>query len=200
MECPICESCELKEICESNCAACRELSNIYAAHRAEEKTALIKALRAELNLVDYEVADDLRELGEAVIKAMPELHIIPDLDIKVAYVRGYYPKRDKGKEIQADCRKTTGTYTAFLPYDFVITFYEPNISQLSENQRKILMLHELRHIGVGERGLRIENHEVEDFVSILHRYGIEWNGFDPDILLVGGDNGKKENIKRGKQK
>jgi len=76
---------------------------------------------------------------------------------------------------------------------------------MTENQKKILMLHELRHIGIGEKGFRIENHDVEDFRDILERFGIEWNGFDqevPDILAevkAGGDGGKKAKPKGKKR-
>jgi hypothetical protein len=116
---------------------------------------------------------------------MPELSIIPEYDIKVGYVRSYQRKTDKGKTVNADCRKVSKVYGAYLPYDFIITFYEPNIYYMTENQQKILMLHELKHIGLGERGLCIENHDVEDFGDILTRFGIDWNWMDkevPDIL------------------
>ena len=136
---------------------------------------------------------------------MPELSIIRDYDAKIGYVRSYETKKDKGRSINADCRKINGTFTAYLPFDFIVTFYEPNIYHMSENQKKILMLHELRHIGIGERGFRIENHDVEDFRNILDRFGIEWNGFDqevPDILpevKAGGDGVKKNKGKRKKK-
>lgn len=50
------------------------------------------------------------------------------------------------------------------------------------------MYHELRHIGVGEKGLKIVPHNIEDFSDILTKYGLDWNSIDkelPDIL--GGD-------------
>jgi hypothetical protein len=136
--------------------------------------------------VDAEVAEDLQAMGEQVISKMPELDIIPGFDIKIGYVRSYEKKADKGKTVCADCRKVNKVYGAYLPYDFIITFYEPNIYYMTENQKKILMLHELKHIGIGERGLKIEYHDVEDFGDILTRFGIDWNWLDkevPDILV-----------------
>ncbi len=187
----ICEKCGQE--CEVPCAAAEELYKIYDSLRTEEKTEIIKELRNELGIADYEVADDLRELAEKVITARPELSIIRDYDIKVAYVRSYEAKRDKGKVVNADCRKVNGTYTAYLPYDFIITFYEPNMYYMTENQQKVLMLHELKHIGIGERGLKIENHDIEDFADILTAYGLVWNGINKDIedILAGGDDGKE---------
>ena len=56
---------------------------------------------------------------------------------------------------------------------------------LNENQIKVLMLHELRHIGMGDRGLTIVPHDIEDFSDILEKYGLDWNEYGkelPDIL------------------
>lgn len=185
--------------CYIPCAAIEELTRIFTNLRIEEKKEIVKQLREKLDLVDYEVADDLRELGEKIITAMPELSLIRDYNVRIGYVRSYEEKRDKGKQVYADCRKVRGPYTAYLPFDFVITFYEPNICDMTENQKKILMLHELKHIGIGERGLRIENHDIEDFKDILYRFGIEWNGFNQDVpdILAGGDIEEK---RRGKKK
>lgn len=199
----ICQKCRIG--CGDSCAAIQELSKLYGELRTEQKAEIIKNFRKELSLTDYEVADDLRELGEKIISAMPELSVIRDYDAKIGYVRSYEAKRDKGRQINADCRKVNGTYTAYFPFNFIVTFYEPNVYHMTENQKKILMLHELRHIGIGERGFRIENHDVEDFRDILERFGIEWIGFDqevPDILAevkAGGDGGKKAKPKSNKK-
>lgn len=199
---PICENCVVL-VCQEPCAAMLKLNELHRELRMEEKAGIIEELRQELALVDYEVADDLRELGEKVIMAMPELHIIPDFNIRVGYVRSHEAKQGKGnKAIMADCRKVNGTYTAYLPFDFIVTFYEPNTYHMSENQKKILMLHELKHIGVGEKGFKIEHHDVEDFVDILYRFGIEWNGFDQDVpdILAGGDVEIQKQKQKGKKK
>lgn len=187
--------------CDLPCTALETLNQLYADLRTEEKTQLIRELRKDLSLIDYEVAEDLRDLGERVVNKMPELHIIKDYDIRVAYVRSYEAKRDKGKTVYADCRKVRGTFTAYLPFDFIVTFYEPNVYIMTENQKKILMLHELRHISIGERGLRIENHDVEDFRDILIRFGIDWNDFNQEVadILAGGDDVKKTRGKRKKK-
>lgn len=176
MKINICQKCALE--CEVPCAAVDELHKIYNDLRTEDKQNIIKELRKELSIADYEVADDLRELADRVIEARPELSIIRDFDIKVAYVRSYESKTSKGKQINAECRLVNGVYTAFLPYDFIITFYEPNMYYMTEKQQKILMLHELKHIGIGERGYRIENHDIEDFKDILLEYGMDWNDME----------------------
>lgn len=184
--------------CEDPCAALEELTRMYRNLKTEVNTEIIKNLRKELNLIDCETAEDLKELGDKIIRAMPELYVIRDYDVKIGYVRSYEAKQDKGKQVNADCRKVKGTYTAYLPFDFIVTFYEPNTYYMTENQKKILMLHELRHIGIGERGFRLENHDIEDFKDILARYGIDWNGFGQDVpdILVGGDVDKGKGKKK----
>jgi predicted metallopeptidase len=180
----VCASCSVE--CEGWCAALEELQLMYNSLRNEERVDIIRHLRQQLGIRDAEVADDLRELAEKIIEKMPELSIIPEFEIKVGYVRSFEKKQDKSKLVYGDCRRINKVYGAYLPYDFIITFYEPHVILLSENQRKILMLHELKHIGIGERGLRIEYHDVQDFGDILQRFGIDWNWFEkevPDILV-----------------
>lgn len=187
-----CESCQWEKECKTSSTTCNAIRALYkisdAAFR-EVKAELLHDYAKELDIIEYEVSPELQELGKAVIDKMPEVQIINNFDIKVGYVISYEAKRSRDKRVHADCKKITGTYTAFLPFDFVITFYEPNISHMTDNQKKVLMLHELKHIGVGDRGFRIENHNIEDFHSILKRYGIDWNDYDKEIpdIFEGGD-------------
>jgi hypothetical protein len=82
-----CDKCSLE--CDQPCAALGTLTKLYVDHRTEEKTEIIRKLRKELSLVDFEIADDLKVLGEKIIKAMPELSVIRDFDVRIGYVRSY---------------------------------------------------------------------------------------------------------------
>lgn len=179
--------------------AMKLLLKIYNEKRTEEKTELIKKLRPLLNIIDYEPADDLRELAEKIINRFPEFYFLKEFDIKVDYVRSFEAKKSKGRPVCGECRKVTGPYKAYLPYDFVVTFYEPNIDWFTENQRKILMLHELKHIEITERGLTVKPHDTEDWDSILREFGLRWNGYGQDVpdILAGGKNGgtKSNNLR-----
>lgn len=181
----ICEDCGRQ--CKERCLSLNMLYNIYNEHGTVEKIELIKALRKELNILDVEVADDLKILGDKVIKIRPELGYITENEIKIGYVRSYETK--SGRKITfADCRKVSGPYIAYLPYDFIITFYDNEAGLLTDNQQKILMLHELKHIEIGERGFSVRPHDIEDFRSILEKYGINWNEINQDVpdILAGG--------------
>lgn len=183
----ICQKC-INE-CEELCSALRQLFALYKVKRIEEKRELLKTIRHELEIKDFETADDLRELAEKIIDKMPEVQHIKEFDIKVGYVRSYESKPGK-KVVFADCRKITGVYTAYLPYDFIITLY-PEADMLTENQKKIVMLHELKHIDIGEQGFTIRPHDIEDFKGILERFGISWSELNQDVpdILAGGRDG-----------
>ncbi|TWH46348.1 putative metallopeptidase [Sporomusa sp. KB1] len=193
---PVCAQCLHIAICKKEKAPCSALEALHKIGQEQDrqaKTELIREYAKRIGVIDYEVSEELRLLGEQVITGMPELAFILAYDIRVGYVLSYESKKKDGKIIDADCRKVTGPYKAYLPFDFIVTFYEPNMSYMTENQRKLLMLHELKHIGIGPRGIRIEPHDVEDFQSILDKYGLRWNGFGNDVpdILAGGDDGEK---------
>lgn len=173
--------------CESECMALKELLTIWNENRVKEKHQLIRKLRKTLNLLDAEPSKQMKQLADLIINKFPELYFIKEYGIKIGYVLSQ--ERKQGQKITyADCRKVNLVYSAYIPYDFVITFYADNIEMLNENQKKILMLHELKHIGVNQKGLVIIPHDVEDFESILKDYGTKWNKYNnndvPDILEV----------------
>jgi hypothetical protein len=182
----VCKKCGkgCKEGKDDPCEPLKVLLNIYAETRNKERYQLIKKFNKDLNLIDAEPSKELRMLADRIINKFDDLHFIKDLNIKVGYVMSQERKQGQ-KTVYADCRRVTTVYSAYLPYDFIITFYESSVSMLSENQKKILMRHELQHIECGSRGLTVRLHDIEDFSNILEEYGIKWNGFDesvPDIL------------------
>lgn len=183
----VCQKCG--KDCPDPCVALKLLLKIYSEKRVEEKTELIHKLRYLLQILDWEVSDKLQELGNKVIDKIAELAYIRDFDIKIGYVLSYERKVNKGKVVFADTRKVNGPYQAYLPFDILITFYEPNIGILSENQQKIVMWHELRHIDIGPKGVTIRPHEVDDWKSILREYGIDWNEYGHEVndILTAGD-------------
>jgi len=63
---------------------------------------------------------------------------------------------------------------AFIPYDFIITFYWPNCETLSPEKLERLMYHELRHVGFADGKMFIVPHDIEDFRSIIDTWGFDW--------------------------
>lgn len=177
----VCANCIHNEHCELPCAAVEQLFRLSREQHKKETKRIIQELRELLNLKDCEPADDLKDLADGVIdEHQDELGFIKDMEIEVGYVRSYQRKIKDGQIIYADTEKTKHKYTAYLPFDFVITFYEPNVAMLNDEQIRILMWHELRHIGIGEKGLKVMPHEIEDFFSIIDKHGVHWNDFNND--------------------
>jgi DNA-binding Lrp family transcriptional regulator len=188
----ICTKCSLIKSCEGNCPALDRLFEVYEEMRTEVKTDIIKELRPQLDIKDAETAEDIRELAEQIIKRIPELSIITDFNIKVGYVRSFERKIKDGQVVFGECRKVSKTYGAYLPYDFIITLYEPNIALLTDNQIKILLWHELKHIGIGDRGFMVNPHEIEDFLSITDAHGTRWNHYGQEVIDILADKGRKK--------
>ena len=125
---------------------------------------------------NYEIAKDLEALAVEVIRERPDLSVISENGLSIAFIRSDVKKKGKNKIIFADCRKVSEVYTAFIHYDFIITFYEPNVALLDEDKIKVLMWHELKHCGVDEKGNPyVVPHDIEDFSCIIKEYGLGWN-------------------------
>ncbi|MHB8061269.1 MAG: putative metallopeptidase [Ruminiclostridium sp.] len=180
----ICDKCFKNKECELSCAAFDALYKIWDEQNEKDKTILIRNLKKQMGIREAEPSRQLRLLANKIINRFPEFGFIREWNVKIGYVVSQ--KRKQGEKITyADCRKVQEVFKAYLPYDFIITFYERNTGFLNENQQKILMLHELRHITMGDKGPKIRPHDIEDFSDILDKYGLDWNNFGkelPDIL------------------
>lgn len=181
MTCDLCNQCLNNKICDIDCAAVIALKKVCNNQTTNDKEDLIRGYAKDLDLIMYEIADDLKILAETLIEALPELRTIRDYNPKISYLRSHEQKKSKGKTVFAECRIIKGIYTAYLPFDFIITFYNPSICGMTDNQLKILMLHELKHIGVDLKGFMIIPHDIEDFSDIITRYGMDWNGYGQDV-------------------
>ena len=80
--------------------------------------------------------------------------------------------------MNADCRKVPTYWRTFVPYDFLITIYEPNCAGMDIDQLRILLMHELLHIGVREDDplkTFVRDHDLTDFRCIVDEYGRDWS-------------------------
>jgi predicted metallopeptidase len=83
------------------------------------------------------------------------------------------------KTVAARCIKTNKELKFFSGYDYLIEVSGELWDVLDESIKKILLLHELLHVGFGYDKLgnlkfQIRNHNVEDFSYIIKKYGIDW--------------------------
>ena len=136
----------------------------------------------------YEFSPEYAELARVVIDALPELWFIRDAEIRIGFLKSW--KEKKGRRlVYGECIRLPELYQDLLNLDFFVVIYEANAAALTLDQKKILMWHELLHVGIddesGEPKYVINPHDREEFDSIISRAGLKWDepGADvPDIL------------------
>lgn len=86
--------------------------------------------------------------------------------------------KNGGMAVLGECIKVKPLYAEFCPYDFLIVIYSQNVHGMTEDQLRILMYHELLHVGMKETKdgvtLVINPHDIEDFRTILGQFGLDW--------------------------
>lgn len=112
------------------------------------------------------------EIGNELIKTEPELEYLIDAPITIVYLESTLKKKAKGKRVLGQCEKVTEKYKWSVPADFTITLFAPNIQGMTEEQIRILLFHELMHIGKDYVSTR--SHDLEDFKYIIDRFGVNW--------------------------
>lgn len=87
-------------------------------------------------------------------------------------------KKSGGRAVLGECFRVKPLYVYFCPYDFLIVIYSQNVHGLTEDQLRILMYHELLHVGMKEtKGgppYFIRPHDMEDFRTIVDCNGLDW--------------------------
>ena len=127
-----------------------------------------------------QISDKYAEIGMALIESQEELADIGNSQATVIFLASEHAKKAKEKTIFAECEKVSEKYKWGIPADFTITVFEPNIENFTEEQIKILLFHELLHVGIefkanGEEVYFVRPHDLEDFKVIIDKYGTEWN-------------------------
>lgn len=117
------------------------------------------------------------EMAGEVIKNTPSLKWIMEEGISIGYLASNYPKKANGKIVCGSCRKVPDRDKWAIPYDFIITIYEPNVEEWDEDKLKILLHHELLHVGMGNGRVKYKTvpHDIEDFKEIINQYGMDWS-------------------------
>ncbi len=128
-------------------------------------------------------------IGESLIKKEECLDYIREHEIRIRYLESNKPAGKSKRVKLGECRmikeKTKDMFRALgfkeeeIP-DFVIVIYKERIFGFHPEQLRILIMHELMHIGVkedsetGEITLHTAKHDLEDFRYIIERFGTGW--------------------------
>lgn len=119
-------------------------------------------------------------LAQKLIDTEPELEYIRNSKARIIYLASNQAKKSGNKVTHGECEKIPAKYRWAIPGDFTITLFSPNNEHMSEAQLEILLFHELLHIGIetdatGGENYSIVPHDLEDFKTIIDKYGTEWS-------------------------
>lgn len=139
----------------------------------------------------YELIEESSPVGRTAYEMLKALirayhrHLM-DATIALAFNRTWKPDSD-GHVTLGKCKKATDLDRELAPYDFVILLRQDfwNDRNVSDDQRRALLDHELCHAGVkrgptGEQLLdekgrviyRTLKHDIQEFSAIVLRYGV----------------------------
>lgn len=126
------------------------------------------------------INEEYSQIAHDLIENEPILNDIKESEVTILYLSSDYEKKSKGKMVCGECEKIPDKYKWSIPADFTITIYEPNVIGFTDEQMKILILHELLHVGIkfadnGDESYFIRPHDIEDFRQIIDKYGLDWD-------------------------
>lgn len=127
----------------------------------------------------YYISNDYAKMAEPIIKE--KRADILEAGISVGFIISTKEKKHgRIKRVLAECKKVQELESLYCPHDFLIIIYDLNCEGLSDEQIKILIWHELEHIGIDpENGeFYVKPHDVEEFDDIINAHGLHWQEVD----------------------
>jgi predicted metallopeptidase len=126
------------------------------------------------------INENYRQIAEELIRNTPELNYIKNSCVRITYLESDSTKKNgTEKLVFGECEKVASKNQWAINADFTITVYANNVIGMSEEQIKILLFHELLHIGIdygtdGGEVYSVKKHDLEDFKIIIDKYGTDW--------------------------
>ena len=132
-------------------------------------------------MTETKYSPEWTQIYEDVINANQEqFKEIIELGLAIGVVVSKEAPKVRGREKYGECIPIKKDHLRqFCRYDYLIKIYEPNAMHMDDEQRHILMEHELMHISAhedeaGELVISTSGHDVEDFREIIAKYGWNW--------------------------
>lgn len=128
-----------------------------------------------------QINENYQRIAEELIETETELKYIRDSRVRIAYLESDSSKKaGEDKLVLGECEKVQAKNRWAINYDFTITLFKNNCVGLSEDQIRIVMFHELLHVGIepgpdGEELYSVRKHDLEDFKIIIDKYGTDWS-------------------------
>ena len=128
-----------------------------------------------------QINENYQRIAEKLINNEPELQYIKDSRVRIAYLESDSAKKaDADKLVLGECEKVAAKNKWAINYDFTITLFKINLVGLSADQIRIVMFHELLHVGIepgpdGDEIYSVRKHDLEDFKLIIDKFGSDWS-------------------------
>lgn len=131
------------------------------------------------------ISDEYTEIGNDLIQNEDVFLDIRNSRATIIFLKSEHKKVAAGKTVFAQCEKVADKYKWGIPCDFTITVFEPNVVNFTDEQIRILLFHELLHVGIefnsdGTETYNIVPHDLEDFKLVIDRYGTNWSKTDDE--------------------
>ena len=119
------------------------------------------------------------QIAKQLIDTESELAYIKNSEVRIAYLESDASKKlDSEHFVLGECEKVQVKNKWAINYDFTITLFSNNLIGATDEQLRILMFHELLHVGIdmGDEGevYSVRKHDLEDFKIIIDRFGTDW--------------------------
>lgn len=131
------------------------------------------------------INEEYAQIGADLIETEDALIDIKNSGATIVYLLSWVRKTSEGKAVFAQCERVPEKYKWGIPCDYTITVFEQNVADLSDEQMRILLFHELLHIKIafkedGTEAFGINPHDLSDFKLIVDRFGTDWSKTDGD--------------------
>lgn len=130
------------------------------------------------------LSESYTDIAQDLIRTEDALAHLRGVDAQIAYLSSDLEKKSNRKVVYAQCEKVPDRFKWSVPFDFTITVFEPNVERFTDEQIRILLFHELLHVGIdldgNEEQYYIVPHDIEDFRKIINEYGLDWSHGDAE--------------------
>lgn len=119
-------------------------------------------------------------IAQDLINTESELCYIKDSRVKITYLDSDQAKKNgNDRYVLGECEKVAAKNRWAITSDFTITLFKNNLIGFTEEQIRIVIFHELLHVGIelgpdGEELYNVQKHDLEDFKIIVDRFGTDW--------------------------
>ena len=127
-----------------------------------------------------QINKNYEKIAQELIENTAELEYIKKSNARIIYLESDNTKKNGTERlVLGECEKVASKNQWAISADFTIIVYKNNCIGLSEEQIKILLFHELLHVGIdygtdGGEVYSVKKHDLEDFKVIIDKYGTDW--------------------------